>query len=91
MRLVENQSNSKAYWKIPSKLINKADIPRIPSILYGNKFVVDCDEKAILFNDFLQQCKPMSNTSTLTEYINYETENDILSTVHAMDPNKWLI
>ena len=30
-RLVENQSSSKAYWKILSKHINKANIPRIPS------------------------------------------------------------
>ena len=28
-RLVENQSSSKAYWKILSKLINKVIIPRI--------------------------------------------------------------
>ena len=47
---VENQSSSKAYWKIFSKLINKAINPRIPLILYENKFVVNCIEKACLFN-----------------------------------------
>ena len=98
-KLVDNQSSSKTYWKILSKLINKANVPRIPPILYNNKFVVNCKEKACLFNEyFLEQCKPIANNSVLPDYINYKTESklttiifsndDILSMIRAMNPNK---
>ena len=99
-RLVENQSSSLGYLKILNKLINKANIPRILPILYKNKFVVNCKEKACLFHEyFLEQCKPIADNSILPENINKKTENkgttivfpndDILSMIHAMSPNKY--
>ena len=71
-KLVDNQSSAKTYRKLLNKLINKGNVPRIPPILYNNKFIVNCKEKACLFNEyFLKQCKPITNNSVLTDYINY--------------------
>ena len=67
-RLVENQSSSKAYFKILHELINKANIPRIPTIIYENIFVVNCKEKACLFNEFFLH-KPIAKVFSLSTSI----------------------
>ena len=47
-------------------LLNKCKIPRIPPLLVADEIIIDCKEKAKLFNDyFLDQCKPIINDSTL--------------------------
>ena len=96
---IKFQSSSKGYWKILSKLINTANNPRIPPILYENTFVVNCKEKACLFNEFLlQPCKPSANNIILPEHINYKNElttivfsnDDILSMIYEPQQISWV-
>ena len=98
-KLSNSQSSSKTYWKILKRLINKSHVPRIPPILYINKLIVSCKEKASLFNEyFLSQCTPIGNNSVLPDLIEYTTESklctisfvkeDLLSMIRSLNPNK---
>ena len=65
-KLTDNSTGQKTYWKIVNSLMNKCKIPRIPPLLVADKFIINCKEKANIFNEyFLLQCKPISNGSTL--------------------------
>ena len=77
--------------------MNKCRAPRIPPILFNNLFVLDCKEKAKLFNDFFSnQCKLISNSSTLPNFY-YHTDkrvdaviiqnDEILSLIRNINPN----
>ena len=47
----------KSYWKIINRVMNKCRAPKIPPLLVNNMFILNCREKARLFNDyFSQQC-----------------------------------
>ena len=64
-KLNDPSTSCKSYWKIINRVMNKCRAPRIPPILFNNLFVLDCKEKAKLFNDFFSnQCKLISNSST---------------------------
>ena len=46
--------------------MNKCRAPKIPPLLVNNVFILNCCEKAKLFNDFFsKQCKPINNASVL--------------------------
>ena len=64
---VNNPGTSpKSYWKIINRVMNKCRTPTIPPVLLNTRFILDCREKAKLFNDlFSQQCKPIINSSVL--------------------------
>ena len=85
------------YWKIINRVMNKCKAPKIPPLI-NNRFILDCREKAKLFNDFFsQQCKPIINNSVLPISI-FLTEkridqlnigNDEISTlIRNINPNK---
>ena len=78
--------------------MNKCRAPKIPPLLVNNKFILDCKEKAILFNDFFaMQCKPIQNSSLLPNF-HYLTksrinsvpivDDEILSLIRNVNPNK---
>ena len=78
--------------------MNKCRAPKIPPILHNNQFILNCKEKASLFNDFFaKQCQPIQNSSSLPDF-HYLTRNkinsvlinsdDILSLIRNVDPNK---
>ena len=61
-KLIDKITGPKTYWSIINCFLNKCKIPRIPPLLVADKIIIDCKEKAKLFNDyFLDQCKPISN------------------------------
>ena len=56
-------TSQKSYWKIVNRVMNTCRAPKIPPLLINNRFILDCREKAKLFNDFItQQCKPIINS-----------------------------
>ena len=78
--------------------MNKCRAPRIPHILFNNLLVLDCKEKAKLFNDFFSnQCKLIPNSSNLPNFY-YHTDkrfdvvsihnDEILSLIRNINPNK---
>ena len=68
-QLNDPNTPTKSYWKIITRVMNKCRAPKIPPILSNNKFVLNCKEKAKLFNDFFAaQCTPLDNNSTLPNF-----------------------
>ena len=47
-------TSPKSYWKIINSVMNKCRAPKIPPLLINNRFILDCREKAKLFNDFFR-------------------------------------
>ena len=45
-------TSQKSYWKIINRVISKCRAPKIPPLLMNNRFILDCREKAKLFNYF---------------------------------------
>ena len=78
--------------------MNKCRAPKIPPILNGNVFILNCKEKAKLFNEhFANQCKLIINNSILPDfdYLTDKrienvtlTDEDILSLIRKLNPNK---
>ena len=65
-KLANKCTGQKTYWKIVNNFLNKSKIPRIPPLLVDNKFVINCKEKASLFNNyFVAQCQPFISNSFL--------------------------
>ena len=59
-------TSQKAYWKIINRVMNKCRAPKIPPLLVNNLFILNCREKAKLFNDhFSKQCRPITTSSVL--------------------------
>ena len=59
-------TSQKAYWKIINRVMNKCRSPKIPSLLVNNMFVLNCSEKANIFNDFFsKQSMPIITSSVL--------------------------
>ena len=78
IRLTDQSSSQKTYWKIINQFLNKAKIPKIPPLFHNNNFIVCCKEKAQIFNEyFAKQCTPFDTPSSLPQ-IRYHT-NDRLS------------
>ena len=78
--------------------MNKCRAPKIPPLLVNNMFILDCREKARLFNDyFSQQCEHVINNSVLPilRFLTDERmddvpiENDeIISLIRKINPDK---
>ena len=97
-KLNESSTTNKNYWKIIHRVMNKCRAPKIPPILKNGIFILDCAEKAKIFNEhFTNQCKLILNDSTLPDF-EYLTDNkferiahtngDILSLIRYLNPNK---
>ena len=97
-KLNDPNTSCKSYWKIINRVINKCRAPRIPPILFNNVFILDCKEKAKLFNEFFsKQCKLISNSSILPNCCYYTDKridvvtiqnDDILSLIRSINPSK---
>ena len=96
--LHESKSTSKNYWKIIHRVMNKSRAPKIPPLLDNGQFVLNCVDKAKLFNDFFaKQCTLLLNDSILPDfyfitdkridYVNI-SDDDILSLIRKLNPNK---
>ena len=78
--------------------MNKSRAPKIPPILVDNTSVLNCKEKAKLFNGyFAKQCKLIVNNSILPQFFFHTDQridhitilnDDILSTIRNLNPNK---
>ena len=89
----------KTYWSIVKTFVNGSKISLIRPLLVNNEFVTDILEKANLFNDFFrEQCKPITNDSSLPNDhtietvpilpdINIDTDS-IIKLTRSLDPNK---
>ena len=97
-KLSDPNTTQKSYWKIINRVMNKCRAPIIPPLLANNVFILDCKEKAKLFNDFFcNQCKLVINNSTLPLF-NFLTDkridhltvqnDEILSLIRHLNPNK---
>ena len=96
--LNDSDTTPKNYWKIIYRVMNKTRAPKIPPILDKGTFIIDCREKAKLFNEFFsKQCTLIINDSVLPNF-QYVTEarinsiiikkEDILSLIRGLNPNK---
>ena len=91
-------TSPKSDWKIIHIVMNKCRAPKIPPLLINNRFILDCREKAKLFNDFFsQQCKPIINDSVLpiSIFLNEKRidqlsigNDEIISLIRNINPNK---
>ena len=66
-----NDSNTpqKSYWKIINRVMNKCRAPKIPPLLINNVFILNCREKAKIFNDFFSnQCRLIINNGVLPNF-----------------------
>ena len=67
-KLADPTTGQKSYWKIMNKFLNRCKIPRIPPLFVQGKFITNCKEKALIFNNyFTSQCTPIINNSELPE------------------------
>ena len=91
-------SSQKSYWKIINRVMNKCRAPKVPPLLVNNMFILNCREKAKLFNDFFsKQCTPIT-TSSLLPALNLLTDkkidhisilrDEIISLIRNINPNK---
>ena len=97
-KLNDPNTPPKPYWKIITRVLNKCRAPKIPPILANNKFVLNCKEKAKLFNKyFAAQCTPLINDSTLPNFEHHTfnkldsinlKEEDILAIIRSINPKK---
>ena len=78
--------------------MNRCKVPKIPPLLIDNTFVIDCGEKATIFNEyFSQHYKPNINDSVLPR-LEMLTEtrirtieiiiNDIKMILNSLNPTK---
>ena len=47
-------TSQESYWKIINRVMNKCRAPKIPPLLVNDVFVLNCGEKAKVFNDLFQ-------------------------------------
>ena len=97
-KLADNEITQKTYWKIITNCMNKSKAPRIPPLKVDDKFVMNCKDKANLFNDFFSdQCTPNENNSTLPLFTSltdiflsniFFESNEILLHLRNIDPSK---
>ena len=97
-KLNEPGTTSKNYWKIIHRVMNKCRAPKIPPIFKEGTFILNCIDKAKLFNEhFSNQCKLILNNSSIPvfEYITNKRiesisikDDDILSLIRKLNPNK---
>ena len=89
-----------SYWKIIKRVMNKCRAPKIPPLLVNNVFILNCRDKAKLFNDFFSnQCRLITNSCTLPTF-NFLADkridkilirrDEIVSLVRHLNPNLWV-
>ena len=72
-KLTDQSTGQKTYWNILNQFLNKTKVPRIPPLFSNGNFIVCCQEKAKLFNEyFAKQCTPFVTPSVLPE-LRYHT------------------
>ena len=91
-------TSQKSYWKIINRVMNKSRAPKVPPLILNNEFIVNCGEKAKIFNNFFSdQCRLITNDSILPTF-NFLTDkridqisirrDEIVSLVRNLNPNK---
>ena len=91
-------TSQKSYWKIINRVMNNCSAPKVPPLLVNKMFILNCSEKAKLFNDFFsKQCTPITTSSQLPP-INLLTDktidhisilcDEIISWIRNLNPNK---
>ena len=91
-------TSQKAYWKLINRVMNKCRSPKIPLLLVNNMFVLNCSEKAKIFNDFFSKQNMPIITSSVLPPLNSLTDKqidhipipcgEILSLIRNLNPNK---
>ena len=90
-KLSNPETAQKTYWNIIKNFLNKSKIPRIPPLFHLDKFIMNCKQKAEIFNDyFSSQCTPFQNESTLPPFKKF-TNNKIDSFTITDDEIKHLL
>ena len=90
---------AKTYWSILKTVYNEKKMPIIPPLLRNDKFVIDIQTKANIFNKFFaEQCTPLKNDSALPKSQTFLTqsrlcsldikEDEILKIILALNINK---
>ena len=70
-------TSQNSYWKIINRVMNKCRASKIPPLLVNNMFLLNCCQKAKLFNDFCsKQCTPIITSSVLPP-LNLLTDKNI--------------
>ena len=54
VKLMNPNTSAKTYWSILKRCLNDKKIPCIPPLFHDNKFIIDFNEKAELFNYFFK-------------------------------------
>ena len=96
---MNNPSTSqKTYWKIINRVKNKCRPPKIPPIVVNNMFVLNCSEKAKIFNYFFSKQNMPIITSSVLPPLNSLTDknidqtliqcDEIFSLIRNVNPNK---
>ena len=68
-KLSDPNTGQKTYWNILNRFLNKCKIPRIPPLFHDSNFIINCKEKASIFNGyFSSQCTPFVNYSSLPPF-----------------------
>ena len=91
-------TTQKSYWKIINRVMNKCRAPKIPPVLVNNTYILNCIEKAEVFNNFFSdQCRLITNGSVLPAF-SFLTDkridkilirkDEIVSLVRNLNPNK---
>ena len=63
-KLNEPGTTNKDYWKIIHRVLNKCRAPKMPHILKGGTFILNCIDKAKPFDEhFSNQCKLIVNNN----------------------------
>ena len=79
IKLNDPKTAPKTCWSISKIFVNVSEFPLISPILVNNEFVTDFSVKANLFNDFFtEQCRPITNDSSLPNNQTIETVNRLL-------------
>ena len=97
-KLNEPGTSPKSYWEIINRVMNICKAPKIPPLLLNNRFILDCKEKAKLFNDFFsQQCQPIIKSTVLPisffltekriDQLNIGND-EIIALIRNINPNK---
>ena len=79
IKLNDPKTAPKTCWSISKIFVNVSKFPLILPMLVNNEFVTDFSVKANLFNDFFtEQCRPITNDSSLPNNQTIETVNRLL-------------
>ena len=91
VKLADQSTGQKTYWKIMNEFLNKTKIPRIPPLFLNGKFIVCCKEKAQTFNNyFAEQCTPFDTNSVLP-LMRYHTNKRLSSFAISLTEIKNLV